>query len=214
MHVQYESARTAPPRLRVTTAAGAPARPFAPRRAVKWFGLTLIPYAGEMQGALSALCQPYFPVGKGTRVESLALRFRKGVFAIARAAPDGSSDLIGFTAFLPLSSYGVRLIEFGLFDGADPEDAALASGFRAAAALYWWATVAEGPAFRALPLVEFALSAPPFSGKDIFAAAGTARGLSAMIRLGFAPIEAGETLAPGAMLARRFGARGEGPHAR
>jgi len=214
MYVLFESARPAPPRPPGVGERAHPVRPFAGRRHAKWAGLTLMPYSDEMRGALRALCQPYFPVGEGTRVESLARRFRPGVFAIARAAPDGSSAVIGFTAFLPLSAFGARLIEFGLFDGADPQEEALAPGFRAAAALYWWATVAEGAAFRALPLVELALSAPPFAGKDIFAAAGTARGLSAMLRLGFAPVEAGETPSAGVMLARRFGARGEDSHAR
>lgn len=184
---------------------------FAEKHPLKWFGISLVPYREEFRGDLIALYSPHFGAnGEPEKLEPIVKKHSAGIFAITRLAAARRFDVIGFTAFLPLSAYGVRLIEFGLFDGADIHRDALADGFRAAGALYWWATVAEGAAFRALPLIELALSQPPYAGKDIFATAGTARGLNAMRRLGFSPLRAGETEQVGSLVARRLASSGRG----
>lgn len=156
----------------------------------KWFGITLLRYEDAFRDDLLRLYAPHFAESSSPhQIEPTVRRYRAGIFAIAKTAHDRTYDVIGFTSFLPLSEYGRQLIEFGLFDGADIDPDALAGDFSTASALYWWATVAEGQAFRALPLVELALSQAPLAGKDIFATAGTPRGLNAMTRLGFSPLQ-------------------------
>ncbi|MBY0422737.1 MAG: hypothetical protein K2Q06_10575 [Parvularculaceae bacterium] len=182
------------------------------RRATKWFGLTLFPYDDAFRDAVAALAAAHFPGALAEEVAARVRAYRMGFFVIATARQRRFPEPIGFTAFLPLSEFGVRLIEFDLFDGADLSDDALAPDFAKAAALYWWATVAEGPAFHALPLVELALSRPPFVGKDIYSTAGTPRGLNAMLRLGFAPYGARNRGVVGGVLARPALARGAAPH--
>ncbi len=57
---------------------------------------------------------------------------------------------------------------------------------------------------RVVPLVELALSQWPLSHKDIFATAGTPRGLNAMRRLGFAPVHRIGEAFVGDLVVRRF----------
>lgn len=159
------------------------------RNHFKWFGLTLLPYDEAFREEFLSLYIPHFAyAGDAVRLEPLVGKYRAGILAIVRARPGAPSEIIGFSAFLPLTDYGVRLIEFDLFNGADLQPEALAENFRDAAALYWWATVAEGLAFRALPLVDLALAQPPLWNKPVYATAGSPRGLNAMLRLGFSPL--------------------------
>lgn len=189
-----------------------PAPVLGGNRATKWFGLTLFPYDAAFRDVVQALAAKHFPGALAEDVERRVSAYRAGFFVIATARERRAAAPIGFTAFLPLSEFGVRLIEFELFDGGDLSDDALAPDFARASALYWWATVAEGPAFHALPLVELALSRPPFAGKDVYSTAGTPRGLNAMLRLGFAPYGARNRGAVGGVLARTVSSRGAAPN--
>ena len=154
-----------------------------------WCGLTLIPINGSMiQKTMQLLQNSIFKEGISKQILILAEKYKQGIFSILDVRCYHTRRLKGCYAFLPLSEYGVRLIETDNFDGSQIEPDALAADFNQAKALYWWVAVSKKGAHPALALMESLLNRQPFLGKPVFARAFTDKGLKAMLRTGFEPI--------------------------
>ena len=156
----------------------------------KWFGLTLVPFSMRYADQLTKLATTHlFHEGVKQQSSTIALAYPEGIFLVRDCNSNIQDEIIGCHAFLPLSQYGLQLIEFGLFDGADIESDALASNFKDAIAIYWWTSIAPGKALKSVTLVNLILERDDYSGKPIFAKAATQRGLLAMKGLGFKCID-------------------------
>jgi len=156
----------------------------------KWYGLTLIPFRMQHAAKLRKLAETHlFVDGIHMNSTKFVLAHSDGIFLVVDGVSDERDDIIGCHAFLPLSQYGLRLIEFDMFDGSDIEDDAIAKNFQEAVALYWWTSIAPGRAVKSVSLVNLVLERDDFSDKPIFAKAATKRGLLSMRGLGFTSLD-------------------------
>ncbi len=152
----------------------------------KWYGLTLVPFQISYAASLRHLAETHlFQDGVQMNSTKFVLAHPEGIFLVLDCTSENQSDVIGCHAFLPLSQYGLRLIEFDMFDGSDIEDDAIAKNFQEAVALYWWTSIAPGKAIKSVTLVNLLLERDDFANKPIFAKAATQRGLLSMRGLGF-----------------------------
>ncbi|WP_147303708.1 hypothetical protein [Parvularcula marina] len=154
-----------------------------------WFGWTLMPLRHSDDSKLEELYLNWFGDQKAlTKGLPIVHRYRDGAMKIVRAHHTGESRVRGITIVLPMSAKGVRAFWNNDFDGRDISQEYLADSFATAHALYWWVSVAPGSALRALPLLRFALSQPPFDGKVTYAVAGSDAGMRILTHLGFEPM--------------------------
>ena len=90
------------------------------------------------------------------------------------------AELVGFCAFLPLSTRGVDALRAGQLDAGDPDRDHLAPDRETPAALYIWAIVAHGTADLGGMLIGHALSLDLWERIPIFGTVGTESGRRAI----------------------------------
>ncbi|HEY4344299.1 MAG TPA: hypothetical protein VGN05_08130 [Parvibaculum sp.] len=104
----------------------------------------------------------------------------------------GDGALVGFFAFLMLTSDGVERLISGDLNTRAPTIDALAKTGEAPNAIYIWALVAEKKTANALPLILGAFDAAVYARTDLYARPATEGGLRLMAKVGFKPLGEGE----------------------
>lgn len=157
-------------------------------RRLRWHGLSVAPLEDRQEEQLNALLKNnLFDRDMPHSVKQLAKEYRDGILCVLDSSLKPSENLIGCVAFLPLSQYGVRVVETDNLDGGSLDEEVLAMDFKLGQALYLWAAVATGRAMQALPLIEYYVNSTALAKKRVFSRASTQAGLQSLLRLGFQP---------------------------
>lgn len=159
-----------------------------------WHSYALEPAKVTQEGQIQKIINQYFdPTDLNPDMLDLAYKYRRGMLCITTTERSHGHNVVGLHAFLPLSDFGVRQIEYNVFDGQNIASDSLATDFENAVALYWWISAVKPSAKSALPLVELELNRAPFYSKAIYAHAVTKVGKDALHRYGFEPVCEGKS---------------------